>query len=193
MRTLNLRKERAFPPRIFLRGIFFKMVNKETETQSQDFLFEKERKAMIQKMMSGSKFFEDLHDNEIVNQTYQILTQIYEAEKLNLGPIFATSKEEHIIDQWFKFFHLIPEIDNAETPEFCRLIKRAATAPNAQDGCERANLQYNLAKNDLSSNMGIPMIQACLRIYINGPPLTKFNAQDVRKEWIKNGHKHAEK
>ena len=30
--------------------------NKETETQSQDFLFEKERKAMIQKMMSGSKF-----------------------------------------------------------------------------------------------------------------------------------------
>ena len=103
-------------------------------------------------------------------------------------------KKSTLLINGLNFFHLIPEIDNnTKTPEFCRLIERAATAPNAQDGCERANLQYNLAKNDLSSNMGIPMIQSCLRIYINGPPLTKFNAQDVRKEWIKNGHKHAEK
>ena len=65
-------------------------------------------------------------------------------------------------------------------------------APNAQSGCERANLQYNLAKTNLSSSMGIPIIQARLRIYINGPPLSKFNAQAARIEWIKNGHQYAE-
>lgn len=40
--------------------------------------------------------------------------------------------------------------------------------------------------------MGIPMIQARLRIHINGPPLSKFNAQAARIEWIKKGHEYAE-
>ena len=89
----------------------------------------------------------------------------------------------------------VPEIEEGETPNFLRLVKSAAMAPNAQTGCERANLQYNLAKTSLSSTMGIPMIQARLRIKINGPPLSMFNAADVRKEWnqwIKKGHQYAE-
>ena len=40
--------------------------------------------------------------------------------------------------------------------------------------------------------MGIPMIQARLRIKINGPSLSMFNVADVRKEWIKKGHQYAE-
>ena len=161
--------------------------------QIEDFLFQSEREAMIKKMITASKFFEDLDKNQVVNETYQILTQIYESEKIHSGPVFEASTKDHIIDQWFEFFRLIVEIDDEETPVFFRLVKRAATAPNAQAGCERANLQYNLAKNNLTSSMGIPMIQARLRIQINGPPLSKSNAQDIRKEWIKNGHKYAEK
>ena len=143
-------------------------------------------------MIEGSKFYEDLSNFQVENEISLVLTQIYEAEKRNPGAVACASKKGHIIDQWLEFHKLIPEIDDAETPVFFRLVRRAALAPNAQSGCERANLQYNLAKTNLSSSMGIPMIQSRLRIHINGPPLSKFNAEAARIEWIKNGHQYAE-
>ena len=87
----------------------------------------------------------------------------------------------------------VPEIEEEETPKVLRLIKRRTTVPNALTGCERANLQHNLAKTNLSSAMGIPIIQARLSIKINGPPLSMFNPQNVRMKWIKNGHAYAER
>jgi len=144
-------------------------------------------------MISGTKFYEDMNQFQVAKETSLILTQIYEAEKTNQGILSQASKKEHIVDQWLEFYTIIPEIDDNETPLFLRLVRRAAMAPNGQSGCERANLQYNLAKDDLSSNMSTEMVQSRLRIKINGPPLSKFNAADVRMEWTKNGHKYAEK
>jgi len=68
---------------------------------------------------------------------------------------------------------------------------RVAAAPNAQTGCERANSDYNITKNKLSSSMKLPIIKARLRIKINGPPLSMFNPIPVRKLWLEKGHQYA--
>ena len=72
-------------------------------------------------------------------------------------------------------------MDN-ETPLSLRVVRRAAMFPNAQSGYERVNLQYNLAKNDLSSAMITEMVQTRLRIKINDPPVSKFNACQNRMD-----------
>ena len=71
-------------------------------------------------------------------------------------------------------------------------MKRVAIAPNAQSGCERANSTYNQLKTLLSTRMKLPMISARLRIQINGPPLSKFKPEPIRKLWLLKGHQYSE-
>ena len=40
--------------------------------------------------------------------------------------------------------------------------------------------------------MKLPIIQARLRIKINGPPLSIFDPRDVRRYWIQQGHEVAQ-
>jgi len=122
----------------------------------------------------------------LYNLTFSlIITQIYRGEKNNKGILSQASKKEHIVDQWFELYTIIPGIDDDETLLFLMLVRRAAIPPNSQRGCERVNLPYNLARNGLSSAMTTEMVQVRLRIKINGPPVSKFNARDARIEWIK--------
>ena len=72
------------------------------------------------------------------------------------------------------------------------MVKRGTAAPNAQTGCERANSTYNQFKTELSVRMQLPMITARLRIKENGPPLSKFKPDAIRKNWILKGHQYAE-
>ena len=109
--------------------------------ENENVLFEQEREKMINKMKSNPKLFEDLNEILVVKELKIILSQMYTAEKRNVGTIIAASKQQHIIDQWTHLMNYVPEIEEGETPNFLRLVKRAVMAPNAQTGCERANSQ----------------------------------------------------
>ena len=64
-------------------------------------------------------------------------------------------------------------------PLIIKIVKRSALAPNSQAGVERANSTYNIFKNELTASMKLPIIQARLRIKINGPLSTPEMCADT--------------
>ena len=103
--------------------------------------------------------------------------------------LLKARNKKHIIDQWKVFLEQIPEMKQQTCFDLLiKLVKRSALAPNSQAGVERANSTYNLFKNSLTASMQLPIIQARLRIKINGPPLSLFEPGSVRKYWLAEGH-----
>ena len=74
----------------------------------------------------------------------------------------------------------MPYFDERAKPLAFRITMRAVAALNAQTGCERANSDYNITKDKLSTSMKLPVIKARLRIKINGPPPSLFNLVPIR-------------
>ena len=107
--------------------------------------------------------------------------------------LLKARNKKHIIDQWKVFLEQIPEMKQQTCFDLLiKLVKRSALAPNSQAGVERANSTYNLFKNSLTASMQLPIIQARLRIKINGPPLSLFEPSGVRKYWLAEGHQVAQ-
>ena len=100
---------------------------------------------------------------------------------------------DHIIDQWVLIENECSAMNHEIQKTWFRVVKRAAAAPNAQTGVERANSTLNRFKDKLSATMKIPMMQSRMRISENGPPVSKFNPTAVRHTWISDGQKYAQK
>ena len=84
-------------------------------------------------------------------------------------------------------------MDEKKFPLWIRLVKRSAASPNAQTGTERSNSRYALAKTKLQCRQSDEVTLARVRSQENGPPLSMFKPLPVRKLWLMNGHKYAEK
>ena len=70
---------------------------------------------------------------------------------------------------------------------------RISILGNGEAGCEQGISEYNRAKNKFSSVMNIDIIEARMRISLNGPPIHIFDSDAIVKYWTSNGHRYAEK
>ena len=135
---------------------------------------------MIKKLENINEFYHDLNERDLKIEFRKVLKIIYANEKEN-ACLSEAMNETHIIDQWIFLKNKIPLLHQNNQKLVFRLLKRAASAPNAQTGCESANSEYNHFKNSLSNRMQFPMIKARLRIKINDPPTSMFRPKDTRK------------
>lgn len=163
----------------------------EDEENKSDDLFEREVDRMSVVLGNCKKFYEDLNDDEVEKEFREVIQLIYENEK-QMKNLSRASKKKHIIDQWTYLRTNIPALSERFQQIWYRLVKRVSIAPNAQAGCERANSTYNQFKTSLSTRMMLPMISARLRIKVNGPPLSKFKPEPIRKLWLLKGHQYSE-
>ena len=148
---------------------------------------------MLKNLEDGAEFYSDLEANDLKNQADKFLHGVFRSEKDEQKLLLKARKENHIIDQWYVFFEQLSEEQQQEMfPLVIKIVKRSALAPNSQAGVERANSTYNIYKNELTASMKLPIIQARLRIKINGPPLSIFDPRDVRRYWIQQGHEVAQ-
>ena len=161
--------------------------------ESQD--FEEELNAMREKLDKESSvaFYSDLHANDILTEFDDVARAIHAQMQLDDGVLAKARTEHHIIDQWTCMMNRCPSITEADFPNWIRLVKRSAAAPNAQTGTERANSKYALAKTKLQCFQSNEVTRARVRIQENGPPLSMFKPLPVRKLWLREGHKNAEK
>ena len=166
----------------------FDISSKENEV---DQAFDEYLLSVREKIEAGKAFYEDLNE-DVEEELIDVMKMIYKHQKEDNSILSSARDKDHIIDQWTFLRHRIPYLDEKSQKVAFRVIKRAAAAPNAQTGCERANSDYNITKTKLSSSMKIPIIKARLRVKINGPPLSMFNPAPVRKLWLENGHQYAE-
>ena len=142
-------------------------------------------------MRLGKEFFCDL-DEDVEEELIESMKMVYEYRKEESNILSLGKEEDHIIDQWTFLRNNVPYFDEKSKPTAFRVIMRAAAAPNAQSGCERANSDYNITKTKLSSSMKLPIIKARLRTKLNGPPLSIFNPVPIRKFWLEFGHQYAQ-
>ena len=156
--------------------------------------FEEALNAMAEKLKKENSvaFYADLHVNDVLAEFNEVARAIHAQMQLDDGVLAKAQAEHHIIDQWKCVMIRCPVITEAEFPNWIRLVKRAAAAPNAQTGTERANSKYAIAKTKLQCFQSDEVTQARVCIQENGPPLSMFKPQPVRKLWLREGHKNAE-
>ena len=147
---------------------------------------------MMMKLKENSEFFDDLNLNDVL-QEFQTVMHSIRATGLGYEILVSASKEDHIIDQWTLIKNESPMLHQKIQELWFRLVKRASGAPNAQTEVERSNSVLALFKNELSATMKIPMMRSRLRIKENGPSISIFNPGTVRRQWISEGHKYAQK
>ena len=137
--------------------------------ESQD--FEEELNAMREKLDKESSvaFYSDLHANDILTEFDDVARAIHAQMQLDDGVLAKARTEHHIIDQWTCMMNRCPSITEADFPNWIRLVKRSAAAPNAQTGTERANSKYALAKTKLQCFQSNEVTRARVRIQENGP------------------------
>ena len=155
--------------------------------------FKQEVEKMLQKLEEGKDFYADLEATKVKLQAHEFLLEVMNSEQKRQKLLLKARNKKHIIDQWKVFLEQIPEMKQQTCFDLLiKLVKRSALAPNSQAGVERANSTYNLFKNSLTASMQLPIIQARLRIKINGPPLSLFEPSSVRKYWLAEGHQVAQ-
>ena len=163
--------------------------HEEVDGQEKGIEFKQEVEKMLQKLEEGKDFYADLEATKVKLQAQQFLHEVMNSEQKSRKLLLKARNEKHIIDQWKVFLDRIPETKQQTCFDLLiKLVKRSALAPNSQAGVERANSTYNLFKNSLTASMQLPIIQARLRIKINGPPLSLFERSSVRKYWLAEGH-----
>ena len=174
-----------------LRNWNLEAFNPKSTDNKEDETFEKEVHDMIEKLGNCKKFYEDLNERDLLIDFRQVLQIIDDNGKKS--PSLALAKDEnHIIDQWISLKKSVRLLHETNQKLVFRIVKRAAGAPNAQTGCERANSEYNQFKDSLSNRMQLPMIKARLRIKVNGPPTSMFQPKPIRQMWLRKGHQYAE-
>ena len=153
------------------------------KSNENDEAFKEYLLSMRKKIQAGKEFYCDL-DEAVEDELIDSMKMIYEYRKEEKQILSLAKQKDHIIDQWTLLRNCIPYFDERAKPLAFRIIIRAAVAQNAQTGCERANSNYNITKNKLSTSMKLPIIKARLRININGHPLSLFNAVPIRNLWL---------
>ena len=182
-----------FDMRNWNAAAFDSKLHEEIEGQEKGEEFRQEVDKMLKNLEDGAEFYSDLEANDLKNQADKFLHEVFLSEEDEQKLLLKARKENHIIDQWYVFFEQLSEEQQQEMfPLVIKIVKRSALAPNSQAGVERANSTYNIFKNELTASMKLPIIQARLRIKINGPPLSIFDPRDVRRYWIQQGHEVAQ-
>ena len=143
---------------------------------------------MPKNIEAGKKFLEFLETDPAEEDMIKVIRMVYVYQREERYILSEARNEEHIIDQWTILRNRVPYLHERTQKLAFRLILRAAAAPNAQTGCERANSDCNITKTKISSSMKLPIIKARLITKRNGPPLSLFNPVPVRKLWLENGH-----
>ena len=168
-------------------------LHEEVDGQEKGIEFKQEVEKMLQKLEEGKDFYADLEATKVKLQAQQFLHEVMNSQQKSQKLLLKARNEKHIIDQWKVFLDRIPETKQQTCFDLLiKLVKRSALAPNSQAGVERANSTYNIFKNSLTASMQLPIIQARLRIKINGPPLSLFESSSVRKYWLAEGHQVAQ-
>ena len=147
----------------FLNDIsdLFDLRNWNLSAFREEEIFQKELDEMMKKLEKIKEFYQDLHERDVQVEFRKVLKIIYANEKENQC-LSEAMNESHVIDQWTFMKNNVTLLHENDQKLVFRLLKRAASAPNAQTGCERANSEYNHFKNSLSNRMKLPMIKSRL-------------------------------
>ena len=158
-------------------------------------IFESEIQNMKEKLMGKTSlsFFNDLNTKEVLIEFDGVIRVIYAQMHIDDGILASAREKQHIIDQWICLIQHCPMMDEKKFPLWIRLVKRSAESPNAQTGTERSNSRYAMAKTKLQCRQSDEVTLARVRSQENRPPLSMFKPLPVRKLWLMNGHKYAEK
>ena len=111
-----------------------------------------------------------------------VIRVIYAQMHIDDGILASARAKQHIIDQWICLIQHCPMMDEKKFPLWIRLVKRSAESPNAQTGTERSNSRYAMAKTKLQCRQSDEVTREWT---------SPFDV--VRKLWLTNGHKYAEK